>query len=230
MSFFIGEEQFLALILVILTFWMQLSWFPTARLYCDPYHITICWEIVSIYSVARKNIGLYSNTRKYFLTNFYPLSWFKITMVTLWVQWIRMILMFVANMTQERIPLCSNQWFKTSCGWRCAPVNMSPNAFHPVLNNPTPFLLTQNQEFLGHGSGYVPNVKVILSSCTVLANPLRNSSMTIGYKYTNWQAECFQIGKAPFCPLQLCLLATSCFISLEMENRKILVCYQLHTC
>ena len=54
MSFFISEEQFLALILVILTFWMQLSWFPTARLYCDSYHITICWEGVSIYSVASK--------------------------------------------------------------------------------------------------------------------------------------------------------------------------------
>lgn len=155
------------------------------------------------------------------LTNFNPFSWFKIPMVTLFVEWIRVVTVFICHMSHEGIPLCKDHFLKTSLGWGCTPVKMTPNSLHPIFNNHTSFFFTSTQQLFCHRPCHMPDVEEVFCIDTIFTNPFSNSSMPIWYKDCNGQTKSLQIIKTSLCTLKFCLLATPHLIGLKKINTNI---------
>lgn len=83
------------------------------------------------------------------LTNFDPLSWFKVVVVTFFVQWVWMVAMFIWHVAHKGVPLSKDKATKPRFGGSGRPIQMSQYPSHPVLDDLTALLLACLQELLG---------------------------------------------------------------------------------
>lgn len=111
------------------------------------------------------------------LTNFDPLSWFKVVVVTFFVQWVQMVTMFIWHVVHKGVPLSKDKATKTRFGGSGRSIQMSAYPSHPVLDDLTALLLVCLQELLGDWSCYVPNNIVMGGFNTDLSNPLCNTTV-----------------------------------------------------
>ena len=90
----------------------------------------------------------YKYIKNYILTNFDPLSRWKVSMIADLVEWVRVVSMFICNMSQEWIPLSQDEAAKTRFGRCSTPIKVSANSLHPILDDLTSLLFTCSKQLL----------------------------------------------------------------------------------
>lgn len=156
----------------------------------------------------------YKYNKNYILTNFDPLSRWKVSMIADLVEWVRVVSMFICNMSQEWIPLSQDEAAKTRFGRCSTPIKVSANSLHPILDDLTSLLFTCSKQLFGNWPGHMPNVKEVSSARAVFSNPFGYTSMTVRDKHPNFNAKPLQKAKAPFYSFKLCLVAATSLICL----------------
>ena len=69
------------------------------------------------------------DNKNYILTILDPLSRWKVSMIADLVEWVRVVSMFICNMSQEWIPLSQDEADKTRFGRCSTPIKVSTNSF-----------------------------------------------------------------------------------------------------
>ena len=146
--------------------------------------------VMFITSSFRLHVCLFVNKQLIFdyLTNFDPFSWLKLLVVTVAVEGVWMIYMFVCHVPYKRVPFHKNEfaeaWF-CRCGTQ---LQMPLNSLHLVPNDFPSNFLAFCKELLSCWPYHMPYTIIVGCVFACLSYPLCNAFVVVLNKGTNGQA------------------------------------------